>query len=209
MYKIIGADQKEYGPITLEQMQQWIREGRVNAQTLVWSETGGNWKPLSTFPEFAGNYPGAPLGSLPTGLPGATFGGDRTSALEKVAGPATGLIIMGGLGLLVSLASLVMSVTGVDLNSFGMGGSPEAEQMTKMMGGTIGAASAILGIAMGAVVLLGALKLKKLESYGFSLAASILAMLPCSTSCCCLIGIPIGIWALVVINKPEIKSQFK
>ena len=35
MYKIIGADLKEYGPVSVEQLRQWISEGRVNAQTKV------------------------------------------------------------------------------------------------------------------------------------------------------------------------------
>ena len=53
MYKIIGGDQKEYGPITGEQLRQWFTEGRINGQTSVWSEVAGEWKPLASFPEFA------------------------------------------------------------------------------------------------------------------------------------------------------------
>jgi uncharacterized membrane protein len=53
MYKIIGADQKEYGPVSLEQMRQWFSERRVNGQTSVWSEAGGEWKPLAAYAEFA------------------------------------------------------------------------------------------------------------------------------------------------------------
>lgn len=53
MYKIIGADQKEYGPVTSDQIRQWIAEGRANAQTLVQAEGGPDWKPLSAIPEFA------------------------------------------------------------------------------------------------------------------------------------------------------------
>jgi prepilin-type processing-associated H-X9-DG protein len=52
MYKIIGADQKEYGPVSAEQINQWIAQGRVNAQTKVQAE-GGEWKALIDFPEFA------------------------------------------------------------------------------------------------------------------------------------------------------------
>jgi uncharacterized membrane protein len=53
MYKIIGSDKREYGPVTAEQLRQWIAEGRANAQTQVKAEDGTEWKPLSTFPEFA------------------------------------------------------------------------------------------------------------------------------------------------------------
>jgi len=52
MYKIIGADQKEYGPISADQIRQWIAEGRVNGETQVCAEGTQDWKPLGTFPEF-------------------------------------------------------------------------------------------------------------------------------------------------------------
>src|SRR5437667_7068141 len=53
MYKIIGADQREYGPVPVEQVRKWIAEGRANGQTKAWSEGGSEWKTLSDFPEFA------------------------------------------------------------------------------------------------------------------------------------------------------------
>ena len=53
MYKIIGADQKEYGPISADQLRQWFAEGRVSGQTSVWSDVAAEWKPLAAFPEFA------------------------------------------------------------------------------------------------------------------------------------------------------------
>ena len=52
MYKIIGGDRKEYGPITADDLCRWIAEGRLSGQSLVQAEGSGEWKPLSTFPEF-------------------------------------------------------------------------------------------------------------------------------------------------------------
>ena len=74
--------------------------------------------------------------------------------------------------------------------------------------GTIGLVFNFIAIAVGVVILLGALKMKRLESHGFAMAASILALVPC-TSPCCVIGIPVGIWALVVLAKPEVKGAFQ
>jgi hypothetical protein len=67
MYKIIGADGKEYGPITAEQLRQWITEGRANAQTRVLAEGGTEWKPLASFPELASALGGAipPVATTP------------------------------------------------------------------------------------------------------------------------------------------------
>jgi len=38
MYKIIGSDQKQYGPVSENDLRQWIAQGRVNAQTLIQAE---------------------------------------------------------------------------------------------------------------------------------------------------------------------------
>jgi hypothetical protein len=39
------------------------------------------------------------------------------------------------------------------------------------------------------------------------IAASIVAMIPCVSPCCC-IGLPVGIWALVVLSKGDVKDHF-
>ena len=53
MYKIIGADGREYGPITAEQLREWIAEGRANAQTRALAEGAAQWKTLTEYLEFA------------------------------------------------------------------------------------------------------------------------------------------------------------
>jgi hypothetical protein len=52
-FKIIGTDLKEYGPVSVEQIRQWIAEGRVDSQTKLQAEGGGEWKRLAEVPEFA------------------------------------------------------------------------------------------------------------------------------------------------------------
>lgn len=69
MYKIIGIDKKEYGSITIEQMRQWISEGRVNAQTLAQAEGSTEWKPLGTFAEFVAAMPPPVVTSYPSTVP--------------------------------------------------------------------------------------------------------------------------------------------
>jgi hypothetical protein len=73
MYKVIGTDGREYGPISAEQLRQWIAERRADGQTQVQPEGSTEWRPLSELPEFAAALaaqppaPGAPLGG---GMPG-------------------------------------------------------------------------------------------------------------------------------------------
>jgi len=52
MYKVIGNDQRIYGPASLAQVRQWQAEGRVNNASLAQVEGSADWKPLSAFPEF-------------------------------------------------------------------------------------------------------------------------------------------------------------
>ena len=88
MYKIIGADGKEYGPISIEQMRDWMRQGRVSLQTQVRPEAGGDWRPLSTYPELN------PATSLPP-LPPPSF---SDQASKKIPAGVCGLIL-GSLGI--------------------------------------------------------------------------------------------------------------
>jgi TM2 domain-containing membrane protein YozV len=63
MYKIIGADGREYGPVGVDQVKQWIAEGRANAQTRAQAEGGADWRSLADLAEFhaslgiSGNVP--------------------------------------------------------------------------------------------------------------------------------------------------------
>jgi hypothetical protein len=195
MYKIIGADGKEYGPITAEQVRQWVAEGRANAQTNVLPEGATEWKTLADFPELAAAATIAPPPpAYPPGL---------ASATDRVNGPAIGLIITAVLGFLVQLAALLINVLGISFGSM----SRRGDAWMNMFSGTIGIASSIITMLIAGLILFGALKMKKLESYGWAITASILALAPC-LSPCCLVGLPIGIWALVVLSKAEVKSAF-
>ena len=53
MYTIIGGDQKEYGPISADDVRQWIAEGRLNEQSLMKGAGDAAFRPLEKFPEFA------------------------------------------------------------------------------------------------------------------------------------------------------------
>jgi hypothetical protein len=205
MYKIIGADQKEYGPISGDQIRQWIAEGRVNAQTPVRAEGTTEWKPLSGFPEFAeGISAGAP--GLPSSLPD---GRERETALQAVKAPALALKITAIIGLILvglSLVLNVMTVAGIDFG-FQQFGDPQFRKMMNNLSGGMGIVQNVLGAVVGVLILIGASKMQSLQNHSFAVSASVLAMIPC-VSPCCLLGLPFGIWALVVLNKPEVKSQF-
>jgi hypothetical protein len=48
-YRVIGADQKVYGPIDGGKILEWIADGRIDWQTPAQGEGSGEWKPLSVW----------------------------------------------------------------------------------------------------------------------------------------------------------------
>ena len=61
MYRIVGKDGQQYGPVTAEQLRGWIAENRANAQTLVQTEGTQDWKPIGSLPEFAADLKPPPF----------------------------------------------------------------------------------------------------------------------------------------------------
>src|ERR1051326_9122055 len=174
MYKIIGVDGKEYGPINLDQLRQWITEGRVNTQTRVLPEGGTDWKTVAEIPELAGSLPPTPAPTpFPAAMPGAAISPD---ALNMVNGPSIGLIITGSLNILTSVLAGVMALVGFGATAFHT--TPANERLIARLSGPLGIIKAAIGLVGGAFILFGAIKMKKLESYGLAMAASIVAMLP-------------------------------
>jgi len=137
--------------------------------------------------------PMPPMGAVPAG--------------QQVQGPAMFLMVAGGLGIFFQLCMMVLRLIGMGGNALGsLGNNPAAGRYFSMMAGGMGIVIGVLMIAVYAFVIYGAMQMKVLRNWNLSLAASILAMLPCS--CCCLLGLPAGIWALIVLMKPEVKGAF-
>ena len=60
MFTIIGADGKEYGPVTTEKLREWIAAGRANAQTQCRRDGEAAWSTLGSLPEFAASFATTP-----------------------------------------------------------------------------------------------------------------------------------------------------
>jgi uncharacterized membrane protein len=119
MYKIVGGDQKEYGPVSAEQVLQWIREGRANAETRVQVEGSADWKPLSSLAEFAAEFPPLTLPlltSAPSPAPAPAI--DTQAMLTRDYQLSIGACVSRGwqlmrswLGLLIGATLLVMIIS--------------------------------------------------------------------------------------------------
>jgi uncharacterized membrane protein YeaQ/YmgE (transglycosylase-associated protein family) len=157
MYKIIGGDGKEYGPVSAEDLRRWIAEGRVNAQTRVQAEGSADWQPLGSIAEF-----GLPAfaTALPTPLP-------RTATAPTFIKVFSILnMIFGGLGLLCT----PMNFIGIPLAAKTLGNSP------MMLGYMI--FSSVWGFIGACVLLASGIGLWKLKAWARKLAVwySVLAI---------------------------------
>jgi hypothetical protein len=140
MYKIVGADGKEYGPVGIEQMRQWRAERRINAQTRVQQAGAAAWKTAADFPE---------LGFAPTaGAPGS---GSSPPSLPtgQAAGQQNGLAITSFVLGLLSLVCLPV-LAGIPAIICGHLARSRARRLPGLYGG---AAFALAGLIMGYVSL--------------------------------------------------------
>jgi len=51
-FKANDKDETEYGPLDAEQIREWVREKRMDNNSLVEVDGSGEWVPLATLPEF-------------------------------------------------------------------------------------------------------------------------------------------------------------
>lgn len=217
MFKIIGADQKEYGPVSVAQIRQWITDGRLSAVTQAQRATGGDWQPLSAFEEFADIFNPAGAAPTPEAAPAATPStpqaapiptAAREMALSAVKGPAIALIIIASLGIAYYLFSFFFGLVTHTPHTVSPGATPFARGFAEGMHGPFAAVVSLFCAAINGFILFGSLKMLKLEGHSLAIITCIVAMIPCISGMCCLLGLPFGIWGIMMLNKPEVKSQF-
>lgn len=150
MYRIIGSDQKEYGPVSADVVRQWIREGRVNSATSIKPESQEGWVPISSLPEFAGDFAAAPPATVPVASPSAPLEPRKTNGFAT-AGLIVGAIALpccqplGVVGLILSVIALVQ-----------INASPQTQEGKGLaIGGLICSLLALLWFVVGALFIAG------------------------------------------------------
>ena len=107
MYHIIGSDGRQYGPVRIEQLREWMQQGRVTLQTKVRPDAGGDWQPLAGLPEFS-NFVAAP--PMASGSPAVAPPSSADRASTKLAAGLCG-ILLGSLG----IHKFILGYTGAGL----------------------------------------------------------------------------------------------
>lgn len=83
-YKIIGGDQKEYGPVSSADIRAWFREKRLNANSLIQAEGSADWVTLGSVAEFADLFQSAAVVPIEFDIPKADSESLRARAVERI-----------------------------------------------------------------------------------------------------------------------------
>lgn len=227
---------QQKGPVTAEQLSQLVAQGVIRADTLVWRDGMAAWQPYSQVSD--PSLPQAQAAKVICSQCGRTFDLDQTfrhgeldvcveckpaylqrvkegvstakpagNAAEMLNAPSLLMMINAGLCLVVVLLALLINLGVMSIGGLNTAGG---DRMMMMFQGGFGIANAIVGIVLHILVIMGAMRMRKLQSHKWAMAASVICLVTtvCGGSCCCLFNLGLGIWALVLLTKPEVRSAF-
>lgn len=127
--------------------------------------------------------------------------------LNKLKAPSIGLVVAGAFNAVSGLYFLASALIQYSHGALDRTFSEESEQFGFYIGFWGTAVLGILGFLVAPVIIYGAIQMMRGRSFGLSRTAAILAVIPL-TSCCFIISVPFGIWALVVLAQPDVKALF-
>jgi predicted Ser/Thr protein kinase len=142
-------------------------------------------------------------------VPPASTGGSQPAPITP--GTSTGMIVAPAVGLMVAglwklfsaltglivLAGLNTGWLGTMLGKWGIGSIPRWEFAP-------GFVVLLLKVVPACLILFGGFQMLQRRSYAWAIAAGILSIVACS-----LVGLPIGIWALIVLARDDVNSAFE
>jgi phage FluMu protein Com len=125
-------------------------------------------------------------------------------AMQRISAPAISLMVTAILGIL----SCFLQLSTILLHLQPLFDPWKPRQLDFALTGPISIVQSVIAILVCVFIFYGAAKMKNLENYGLALTVSIISMIPCFNPCCCL-GLPFGIWAIVILSNPAVKNSFR
>ena len=190
-YHIIGGDGREYGPYSKEEIKELMADGRLKASSGVRVDDG-EWKPYNEYPELGESMP-----VVSGRISGNAQSDKQMAARSRVKIPATFMIVLSAFSIMTLLIVLAASIAGNI--------PPEMEKT--LIEYDVNTETLIIVVLFNAIILAGAINMRKGRYYGLAMVASVLCIL-CNSSLYGL-GLIAGVWSLVVLNKPEVKMEFR
>jgi hypothetical protein len=124
---------------------------------------------------------------------------------ERLKLPAMGLILVGSINALTGLMLIVGRLVSL------LKGTPAPTDPDRRLGymtwNVLSPVLGLLSLLAAPLIIYGAIQMFGAKRYPAARLAAVLALIPIS-SVCCVPGIPVGIWALMVLLHPEVKVAF-
>lgn len=160
-YRILGSDGKEYGPVTLQQLQAWSKEGRVTAATQIWRSDVNAWHPASNYAELglAGGTGATAAANVAQAPPAVGVPDNLAELYKRVTSGGSWFYWVAGLSLINSFAALSGGNWGF---IFGLQITQEIDHFARETGGNAKAVAMVLDvITAGVLVLFGVFACKR------------------------------------------------
>jgi len=123
-------------------------------------------------------------------------------ARREVLGPAVLLMVVGGLAMLLSLLAFATSGNELELER------QLHPEKIYASGNLVPAWANLFPLFFSGVIVLGGWRMYVLKNHRLAVAVCAMAMIPCFTSCCFVTGLPVGLWGLVTLLRPEVRAAF-
>jgi hypothetical protein len=140
---------------------------------------------------------------------------DPEAARQKARPPAIGLTVAGALLLLSGLAG--PAKFGAMFAAQGIPAQAPPEDRTVIVLALVAfGVAGLIALVLGGTVALAGYRMYHLRSRGLAITASVLSIVSCLgcnlyglTGVIALPALPLGIWALVVLNDPKVRAAFR
>ena len=132
----------------------------------------------------------------------------------RVLAPAIALLCLAafnGLFALDALKNLVLGDSELEKIATDEEAPDELRNLVRRMNeGTAGKwIGMIIGLLFSVFIAVGGVMMLKMRMYPIALTGAICAVIPCATILgCCGVGQAVGIWAIVILAKPEVRGWF-
>lgn len=127
---------------------------------------------------------------------------DQASA-SRLRAISIAFIVLGALDLAIGALATCSRIGSLGASQ-GRTSAISSDHPAELAGYLFYVALTLLSFVVGALVLTAGIRLSRRRGRGLGITAAIVAMLP--ISCAFLLGIPIGIWALVTLGRDDVRA---
>lgn len=117
----------------------------------------------------------------------------------RVSAPAIGLMVAGGL----SAAFMICFMLFVAVAGVAAVADPEMAEALPGVGVLV--AVSVVKLLLDILTIIAGNQMRQLRSWTLSMSGAVVALLPCF---CCFLGLPMGIWAIIVLIDQDVKRSF-